>query len=82
MEQEKGYRCPYTGEALTIDQLDGYGQPPRSPNCPDGLGSGSPMMPCIVKVDRDDGGVVVKVRHVRDGWVMETEKEATKEAIK
>lgn len=58
MAQEQGYKCPYTGDVFTIDQLAGYGQPPRSPACPIGIGGGSPMSPIVVQVKRNAVGVV------------------------
>lgn len=63
MAHERGYRCPYTGKAFTIDQLDGYGQPPRSPACPVGLGSGSPMIPIVIVAERSPIG---QVRYVEE----------------
>jgi len=64
MAQEQGYRCPYTGEPFSIDQLVGYGQPPRSPACPVGYGSGSPMAPIVVAVTRSATGEATSVKEV------------------
>ena len=66
MAQEKGYRCPYTGKAFAISQLDGYGQPPRSPACPVGLGSGSPMIPIVIVAERSPTGRVLYVEEIKD----------------
>lgn len=52
-----GWQCPYSGtpflDMSVSDELFGYGNPPRSPGCPVGVGRGALMTPVAVEIDTD-----------------------------
>lgn len=45
-----GFKCPYTHSLFTVDELAGYGNPPRSPACPIGHGQGAQMIPAAFTI--------------------------------
>ncbi len=46
------YKCPFTGEEFTHEDVAGYGNPPASPCTPVGTGS-VPLIPVVTDVPDD-----------------------------
>lgn len=49
------WECPYSGAVIHPDLLIGYGNPPRSPACPVGIGAGAPMKPVAIEIEGKPG---------------------------